>query len=46
MTTYLELGDTEKSYGWLKTSWAKMTPEELERLRNRCKKFGMPFPGE
>jgi hypothetical protein len=24
---------------------AKMTPEELERLRNRCKKFGLPFPG-
>ena len=25
---------------------AKMTPEELERLRNRCKKFGLPFPGD
>ena len=24
---------------------AKMSPEELERLRNRCKKFGLPFPG-
>ncbi len=25
---------------------AKMTPEELERLRARCKKFGLPIPGE
>jgi hypothetical protein len=25
---------------------SKMSPEELERLRNRCKKFGTPFPGE
>jgi hypothetical protein len=25
---------------------AKMTPEELERLKNRCRKFGLPVPGE
>jgi len=37
--TYLELGNTEKSFDWLKTAWAKMTPEEKLERRDEHLKF-------